>query len=464
MHARPCLLVGAVGLSTLAPVAPSHAQSVRTLVPPDAIDPVSGEAFLDVMDLPNRIAMMAWDGHTAVFAARTDTTNGLYTSDGNTITRVLASGLELPGQPGNPIERFGGVTRNGARFAFSLDGSLAFTGAIVQNVGGVNSVVLDNTTIAPDGMGALTFSGGSLDIDDDNTFVWNGGTQQGGGILTNAFGDIQPVATGATPVPDFAGASFASLSTRPIIDGGLVAFRAGSFRGSDVQFRTGIYSWDEGLLRRVADSTTAAPDGGTHVFSSFLRPGVDVDAGVVYFASRTSQISSTGLYASLASGTPLEPIVDRFTLIPGSDETFAASPSHNVREAFDAEGGIVAFSTGFGVYVNIDGETMKVIDRNDAIDPTRSAQQFSISPEAIGGRTLAIRVLFDDSSEGLYAATIPGLCAGDCDASGAVDFNDLVCTLFDFGNQGGASDCDESGAVDFNDLVCALFAFGSCDA
>ncbi|MEQ9617283.1 MAG: hypothetical protein RLN60_04535 [Phycisphaerales bacterium] len=55
-----------------------------------------------------------------------------------------------------------------------------------------------------------------------------------------------------------------------------------------------------------------------------------------------------------------------------------------------------------------------------------------------------------------------GLCAGDCDENGTVDFNDLVCTLFEFGTDNPVSDCDQSGLVDFNDLICALFAFGPC--
>ncbi|MEQ9616730.1 MAG: hypothetical protein RLN60_01705 [Phycisphaerales bacterium] len=54
-------------------------------------------------------------------------------------------------------------------------------------------------------------------------------------------------------------------------------------------------------------------------------------------------------------------------------------------------------------------------------------------------------------------------CTGDCDGSGAVDFNDLVTMLFEFGNSAGPDcDADDSGAVDFNDLVAALFLFGPC--
>ncbi|MEQ9616696.1 MAG: hypothetical protein RLN60_01535, partial [Phycisphaerales bacterium] len=49
------------------------------------------------------------------------------------------------------------------------------------------------------------------------------------------------------------------------------------------------------------------------------------------------------------------------------------------------------------------------------------------------------------------------VCAGDCDGSGTVDFNDLVSMLFEFGPVGAAVACDadDSGTVDFNDLVTA---------
>ncbi|MEQ9617525.1 MAG: c-type cytochrome, partial [Phycisphaerales bacterium] len=49
-------------------------------------------------------------------------------------------------------------------------------------------------------------------------------------------------------------------------------------------------------------------------------------------------------------------------------------------------------------------------------------------------------------------------CPGDCDDSGAVDFDDLICMLFQFqtGGSTAGADCDNSGTVDFNDLICAL--------
>lgn len=54
-------------------------------------------------------------------------------------------------------------------------------------------------------------------------------------------------------------------------------------------------------------------------------------------------------------------------------------------------------------------------------------------------------------------------CVGDCDGSGAIDFNDLVAMLFDFGNTPLRCDLDMSGAVDFKDAVAALMRYGPCD-
>jgi len=54
-------------------------------------------------------------------------------------------------------------------------------------------------------------------------------------------------------------------------------------------------------------------------------------------------------------------------------------------------------------------------------------------------------------------------CPGDCDLNRSVNFNDLICILFDFGSVNVDSDCDVNGTVDFNDLICTLFQFGPCD-
>ncbi|MEQ9616563.1 MAG: hypothetical protein RLN60_00855 [Phycisphaerales bacterium] len=55
-------------------------------------------------------------------------------------------------------------------------------------------------------------------------------------------------------------------------------------------------------------------------------------------------------------------------------------------------------------------------------------------------------------------------CPADCDEDGDIDFNDLVCALFLFGETSdGRADCDGSGTVEFADLVCSVTSFGACE-
>jgi len=71
--------------------------------------------------------------------------------------------------------------------------------------------------------------------------------------------------------------------------------------------------------------------------------------------------------------------------------------------------------------------------------------------------------LIDFNSDGVIDGgdrmQILGVSPGDCDASGTINFNDLVCILFNFGPGTGPSDCDGSGTIDFSDLICTLFLF-----
>jgi len=59
-----------------------------------------------------------------------------------------------------------------------------------------------------------------------------------------------------------------------------------------------------------------------------------------------------------------------------------------------------------------------------------------------------------------------GLCVGDCDGNGTVDFSDLVAMLFEFGQPAPAEACNADlsgdGLVNFSDLVATLFLFGPC--
>lgn len=54
-------------------------------------------------------------------------------------------------------------------------------------------------------------------------------------------------------------------------------------------------------------------------------------------------------------------------------------------------------------------------------------------------------------------------CRADCTQDQEIDFDDLVCVLFMFGNPSDRSDCNGDGLADFSDLICLLFSFGPCE-
>ena len=53
-------------------------------------------------------------------------------------------------------------------------------------------------------------------------------------------------------------------------------------------------------------------------------------------------------------------------------------------------------------------------------------------------------------------------CPADLDASGGVDFNDLLRILDAWENAGGPEDLDGNGVVGFGDLLIVLDAWGPC--
>jgi len=79
-------------------------------------------------------------------------------------------------------------------------------------------------------------------------------------------------------------------------------------------------------------------------------------------------------------------------------------------------------------------------------------------------RNLATSGDFDDWFVDDVRIEIDFGCVSDVDMNGVVNFNDLVETLFHFGEAGGPGDADGSGLVDFNDLVYILFDFGPCES
>lgn len=101
--------------------------------------------------------------------------------------------------------------------------------------------------------------------------------------------------------------------------------------------------------------------------------------------------------------------------------------------------------------------------------PALSGQTMFLGVLRDGGHRLGRLDLWDQegSAEGLVSVAPyrrPPSCQGDLDASGAVDFGDVLALLTAWGGAGGPADLDGDGTVGAGDLLMLLPLFGTCPA
>ena len=79
-----------------------------------------------------------------------------------------------------------------------------------------------------------------------------------------------------------------------------------------------------------------------------------------------------------------------------------------------------------------------------------------------GGFALGAKLCNPDDDVWIMLNACPSACPEDLDASGDVDFQDLLALLDAWGDTGGPEDLDGSGLVDFGDLLLLVAAWGPC--
>jgi hypothetical protein len=328
-------------------------------------------------------------GGTVAFAASTASSPGIYTATVGSPTVVATNATPVPGGSGN-FTAFGanaiGLSSSGVAFGgngnpgpanagiySNVTGSLAavvniatafptggtFTGFSIPSLsgttvafGGTNSgpgtmlgvftktgaaplvTVATTTTAAPTGGTFTSFvdptNGPTVPGVSGSNVAFNAVTSGGqSGVFASLGGTITTVATTATAVPGGSG-NFTSFGFTPNIDGSQVAFYGVS------SGRTGVYTWSGGTVTRVADTTTAAPTGGT--FTGFLSTAVALSGGHVAFRGTTS-LGTTGVYTDLTGS--LQKVVATGDVLGGKTVS-----SVNISD-FAYTGGSVAVLTAF---------------------------------------------------------------------------------------------------------------------
>ncbi|MDA2921158.1 hypothetical protein MYX76_16985 [Desulfobacterota bacterium AH_259_B03_O07] len=370
-------------------------------------------------------------GNVAFRGFGTSDQQGIYTDIGG-LSVVADKSTMIPGGTGT-FTGFSEPSLDGGNVAFKGFGTSDQQG-FYTDIGGLG-VVANQSTMIPGGTGTFTGFGLLPSLDGHNVAFVGFGTSNQIGIYTD-IGGLGVVANQSTMIPGGTG-TFMDFFL-PSLDGGNVAFQ-GSGGNS-------IYK-DIGGLSVVADSSTMIP-GGTGTFLGFGT--VSLDGGNVAFDGSGS--FQQGIYTDIGG---LGVVADKSTMVPGGTGPFTGFAGSSL------DGGNVAFvgsgaSPSQGVYINIGGSLIKVIDIGDSLDG-KALSSFLIGRECLSGTSIAFRAIFTDFSEGIFVAEIPG----DANADGFVNLADLgvIINAFRGTPAPGNGDCNGDTFTNLADLGCVITKF-----
>jgi hypothetical protein len=300
--------------------------AISTLVPAGAANP-NGGTFTSLNQ------SFRFDGGSAVFVGTGGTSSpGLFTSNGTTITRLADAATPIPGGTGN-FTTFGAFpSLSGGTGAFRGQGSASQEG-IYTAIGGTPpsvTLVADKNTAVPNGTSGNFTDFGTNPSISGTTVAFRAGSSLGansGVYAKTGAGPLTTVAEVGMPLPGGVG-TFSGLFSEPAVSGDNVSFIVSN----------GVYARLNGTLTTIADTSTAAPNGGTFTTITTYAP---ISGDAIAFIGTTSN-GVRGIYAY--SGGALQTLVDTST---GTFDgrTLATTPFFLGIDAID--GNTVTFTAAF---------------------------------------------------------------------------------------------------------------------
>lgn len=335
-----------------------------------------------------------------------------------------------------------------------------------------------------------------------------------GGVYAGTGSGLTKIAENGTPVPGQPIATFnGSFQLVAINSPGDVAFHAYYTDGQGTQ---GLYIYTSGTLQRIADGTTVAPPQ-TDPIEGLFKPSLNADGQVAFQAHsdtdpfyRGNYLWTAGQLEVLADtnsghcgfGYPrindngvaafkgtcggqhimrVDSSVSEFVATagysvpcrPDAGFTLFIDPSINANNAvvFRAFWHSPTSGYGVGIYTDVGGYLVKVVDTEDILVDGLSASDLDMEDRVnLGGRSpfndsgqVAFWAKLSDGRQGVFLADpVYARDYGDLDGNGRVDFTDFAifasywhatdCNFLQNGWCQGA-DCEPDGDIDFNDLA-----------
>lgn len=232
---------------------------------------------------------------------------GIYAYASGSLTRIADINSAIPGGTGN-FTSFGTAYVDATNYAFIGSGNSGQQGLYVSN-GSTITRIADKTSAVP-GIGGTYAWSSQFGYDAGNLAFWanvTGGTNPGSivGAYTSG-GGLVTLASSATAVPG-TGGNFTGFTSPVDVSGGTAAFR-GQYGTSE----QGIFtvSLANGAITTIANLSTAVPDG-TGTFTQVQNPNI-TSGGVAFLGSFTG---GSGIYFHQKS--VLRKVIDTTDLLDG---------------------------------------------------------------------------------------------------------------------------------------------------
>ncbi|MBD2776866.1 DUF7453 family protein [Iningainema tapete] len=323
---------------------------------------------------------------------------GIYINREGTLQLVVDNHTPIPGGTGN-FSNFDDI------FDSNFDGNnVAFQGSdasgqqgIYVNRNGTLQLVVDSKTPIPDGTG--NFANFSSYFLKGNNVVFEGyaSSEQRGIYIKRDEAPLSVVVDNKTQIPGGIG-NFSSFSTSAVSENNVVFLGNGLNGGSFSQLQ-GIYINRDSALQVVVDKNTPIP-GGVGNFDNFNFLKIEGDN--VFFVGFGSN-GQRGIYVK--RNGQLQVVVDKTnTSFPSSKGKFSDFSNPVVERETLAFLGFLD-STAIGIYANVSGSLLKVADLGDRLDGARISS-LNLDTIKLSGTSLTFRASLIDGTQALVRADL----------------------------------------------------------
>ena len=358
---------------------------------------------------------------------------GIYTSSGGILKTVVDTRTLMPDNDVNFNSLGLGLAIDQGNIVFGGSGNkpnpLGGTDAygIYTVIGGVLERVIDQSTILPGDTSNFTTFGGDLSIKGNNVAFYGGSSSENVALFTNAGGTLQRVVDSSTPLPEVT-SNLDSLSNADV-----VFASSTSVDNTIYNWRSGIYTYSGGVIKKIVDPATIMLGGRTDL--QFGNP-VRVDGNDLAFSViSSSNQPSTAIYTIVDGKVSL--VADTNTPVPGGIGNFESVAGFiagfNIGTLSLDQGNVaflgrdvVGFTeipgpicpprqscpgpirvpvTRIGIYTTLGGSLTKVIAEGEQLDGKIIAPSYlGTSNQMLSGNSLVFSVRFTDGSSGIYQA------------------------------------------------------------